>query len=114
MPYLTLNFNNDWKYHWSPLSFSIYKLSDLVSHQSFDVIHVHFVFIGNAIQNALYFLSDAIQHFFVFFKINETARNDVRIFKNFSVVAVQRCDNYHHTFFGKGQAISENYLANVT
>ena len=67
-----------------------------------------------ALEQAANALSDLVEHVLVFFEVNETARDDIRIFEQVSAFArAHGKDDDHHAFHGERTAIAEHDLFDV-
>ncbi len=72
--------DHNWQDHRSALGLIIQELSDLVPNDGFYVIRLHLAVIRNSSENIPQALSNFVQDCAVFFEINKSAGNDIRIF----------------------------------
>ena len=76
---MKLNFYNNGQHHWAPVCFVVNKLSHLVPEESLKVIRVHRLMARDAIYDIPDFIAYLIKYRLVFFEVDETARDNVRI-----------------------------------
>ncbi len=99
--------------HRPPAGFIEEELADLVADERFQIIRIGLVVVRQSREQRADPFSYLFEYFLILFEIDETARNNVGIFKKFSLVVVERHDDDEHAFLRQRPPVAENAFFHV-